>query len=312
MELVHLRVIVEGLDSLAAIEKEHPALGQKLLEFVEDVLDCCQQAYSRLSNALGKVRSLPTTPSSKEVDDLCATLNAASDSKWFKDISGICDRLAALATNFEDRITDQIQYTSPFGENWEASKEAPDAPRFAAHYRIAPLLSLLQRHEWDLKDDIRTAVATLESKLGPARSTGNVEDARLYALAVQKEISGSIDEIAKLTHQIAGTSSVEKILKPDEIAEQALKRPERVLILNMSFIIVVVSLGAAIFQMIAFYQFALLSGFTLTAVIVLNAFYLKTQNLLSEESFLKLVELAILKFFAPLTRRHNPESGTAP
>jgi hypothetical protein len=70
-----------------------------------------------------------------------------------------------------------------------------------------------------------------------------------------------------------------------------------------------VSLGATVLQVLAFYQFVLLSGFTLTAVIVLNAFYLRTIDKLSDESFLKLIELAILKFFAPLARATPRAAG---
>jgi hypothetical protein len=303
MELMHLRVIVEGLDSLAEIEKEHPVLGEKLLNFVKDVRDLCKQAYERLSKALGEVRNLPSKPSAKEIDDASATISAAPDSKWFKDVSGICDRLAALATDFDGDLSQQLQYTSPFGENWQESSKEPSKPRFAAHYRIAPLLSLLQKHERDLKQDMRNAVAVMQTKLGCAKTTGDVEDARAYALTIQTEISRGIDEITKLSYQIAGGSSVDQILSPEEIAEQAFRRPERVLILNMFFLIVAFALGAAAFRVIAFYQFVLASGFAFTAVIIINAFYLRTIDKLSEENFLKLIELAILKFFAPLTRR---------
>jgi hypothetical protein len=305
MELIHLKEIVDGLDSLAAIEKEHPALGAQLLKFVQEVRDCCKQAYDRLSIALGTVRNLPSKPSQKQIDSVCATINAAADSQWFKQVSGICDRLAALATAFEGPMMEQIRYTSPFGENWEQSSKGLDSPRFAAHYRITPLFSLLQKHERELKDDIRNAIAVIQTKLGPAKSTGDVEDARAYALAIQQEISQSIDEITKLSYQIAGGSSINAILTPSEIAEQSLQRPERVLILNMFFVAVALSLGAAAFQVIQFYQFVLVSGFTLTAVIVINAFYLRTIDKLSEASFLQLIELAILKFFAPLTRRRK-------
>jgi hypothetical protein len=77
MELRHLRVIVEGLDSLAEIEKEHPVLGAKLLTFVQDVRACCKQAYERLSTALGEVRNLPSKPSPEQLDAAFATINAA-------------------------------------------------------------------------------------------------------------------------------------------------------------------------------------------------------------------------------------------
>jgi hypothetical protein len=137
----------------------------------------------------------------------------------FKEVSGICDRLAALASHFDTAFTKQIEYTSPFGENWEDSSKNAEKLRYQAHYRIAPLFSLLGKHERELKDDIRKAVAVIQTKLGPAKNSGDVEDARAYALAIQQEISKSIDEINKLSYQIAGSSSVgaTAILTPEEM-----------------------------------------------------------------------------------------------
>ena len=157
------------------------------------------------------------------------------------------------------------------------------APRYAAHYKIAPLLSLLQQNERELKDDLRKTVAIIQTKLGPAKDTGNVEEARDYALAVQEEISHSIDQIKKLSLQIAAGSSigVSAVLTPAEIAEDALRRPERVLILNMFFVALVVALGATAFQFLEVYQFILVTGFAVTAVTVINALYLRTIDKLS-------------------------------
>jgi hypothetical protein len=152
------------------------------LKFIQDVRDCCKQAYERLSTALGEVRNLPSKPSPKQVDDASATINAAPNSKWFKDVSGICDRLAALATDFDADLSQQIQYTSPTGENWQESLKAPNQPRFAAHYRIAPLLSLLHKQERDLKEDIRNTVACATSS--PPQET-NSTNAAVLIVAVQ-------------------------------------------------------------------------------------------------------------------------------
>jgi hypothetical protein len=305
MELIHLQTVIEGLDSLAEIEKDHPKLGAQLLSFTTQVGDCCQRAYDRLSDALGTVRGLPAKPSSHEIELVLSKLNDAPSSKWFKEVAGICDQLAALAEGFEAPINEQLRYTSPFGENFTDASKDMSAPRYAAHYKIAPLLSLLQKHERELKDDLRTIVAKLQATLGRARDTGDVEDARAYALAVQEEISTSIDHIKKLTLRIAGGSSkgASAILSPAEIAESALRRPERVLILNMLFVFVLLALAATVFQFLAVYQFILATGFAITAVVVINALYLRSIDKLSEENFLKLVQLALLKFFAPLTRR---------
>ena len=146
----------------------------------------------------------------------------------------------------------------------------------------------------------------IQTKLGRAKNTGNVENARKYALSVQKEISQSIDEISKISIRIAGGDSkgVERIFQA-EIAENALRRPERVLILNMFFVSVCLTLGATVFQFLNIFQFILITGFTLTVVIVINAFYLRTISDLSDENFIRLLELALLKFLAPLMGRRD-------
>lgn len=306
MELAQLRTIVDGLDSLSEIEKVHPKLGAQLLRFVNDVGTCCQVAYDRLSDALAKVRALPPKPTPVEVRHLLQTLNDAPNSTWFKDVANICDRLAVVADRDGPAIREQIRYTSPFGENWADSSSNPGAERYAAHYKITPLLSLLERHERDLKDDIRSIVTNLQSKLGAAKDTRQVEDARAYAVAVQGEISAALDHINQLRLRLGGTSSqgIELLLST---AETALRRPERVLVLNMFFVLFALGLAATVFQYLAVYQFVLATGFAVTIVVVVNALYLKSLGVLPDETFLRLMELALLKFFAPLGGRRSAD-----
>lgn len=86
-------------------------------------------------------------------------------------------------------------------------------------------------------------------------------------------------------------------------AEKVLQTPERMLILSMFFLVFIFSLGAFAFHFLKAHQFILVTGFALTAVIVVNAFYLRTVDKLSEKGFLTLMQLALLKFFAPFTKR---------
>jgi hypothetical protein len=304
MELHNLHTIVDGLESLSAIEKEHPVLGKQLFNFVTEVSECCDLAYNRLSRALGNVRNLSSQSTKKQVESVATEINEAPDSKWFKEVAGICNQLAVLASRHQKDFSSQLEYTSPFGDNWKDSHDKMTLPRYSAHYKIAPLFSLLEKQERQLKDDIRDVVSNVQSKLGDAKDSGNFQDVRNYALEVQKEISQSLDEIKQISYQLKGTSKdgATIILTPEKIAENALRRPERILILNMFFILVTICAGATIFQYLQIYQFILVTGFSITVVIVLNAFYLKTIDKLSEESFLKLIQLALLKFFAPITK----------
>lgn len=305
MELKNLHTIVEGLESLSAIEKEHPVLGKKLFDFVNEVSSCCEIAYNRLSRALGNVRNLSTKSSESEINDVVKQITKVPDSEWFKEVAGICDQLAALADRYESDFNSQLGYTSSFGENWQDSQGKMDTVRYSSHYKIAPLFSLLQKHERQLKDDIRYVVSNIQTKLAHSKEKGNYDELRNYAQQVQSEISYNIDEIKKISYQIKGTSEegISAILTPEKVAEKALQKPERVLIFNMLFVLIALLIGATVFQYLSVYQFILVTGFAITVVIVLNAFYLRTIDKLSEEGFLKLIQLAVLKFFAPLRNK---------
>jgi len=195
--------------------------------------------------------------------------------------------LRLLADKFSGEISDQIQYDQQTGGH-----KTPDLSR---------LLAALGKGEGDLKNDMRNVVWRLQSEIGEAKTKGNFSDVRGLAANIQKEIDMGIDEIARVSGSIKGTSSTgaEDLFE----AEKALQTPERMLILSMFFLVLIFSLGAFAFHFLKAYQFILVTGFALTAVIVVNAFYLRTIDKLSEKGFLTLMQLALLKFFAPLTRR---------
>jgi len=302
MELSNLSVIVEGLDSLAAIEKEHPELGTALLAFVQRVGACCDQAYSRLSDALGTVRSLPAKPRKGEITAILKILNDAPNSKWFKEVTGICGQLEALIEEFQGPLSNQMQYAMTPSA---AREKSVDAERNDAYRKLGALFVMLQHHEGDLKDDMRDVVAKLEAKLGPVKDGGSIESAREYSLRVQKEIASRIDHVKRLCLRIEGTSGggVRAVLDNAKVAEDAMRAPGRMMVLNMFFVVVLIIVAASIFQILTVPKFLMATAFAITAVTILNAFYLRSIDKLREESFLKLMELALVKFFIPLTRR---------
>jgi hypothetical protein len=87
------------------------------------------------------------------------------------------------------------------------------------------------------------------------------------------------------------------------VAEDALRAPERVMLFTMTWVVVLLGLGAAVLQYLSLAAFVLLTGFILSIVVVVNAIYLRSIDKLREEPFLELMKLALLKFFAPLTRK---------
>ena len=266
MELRNLHVIVEGLESLSAIEREHPVLGKQLFDFVDSVGGCCEKAYDRLSKALSNVRTLSSHSTVEEINYVVKEMNQAPNSKWFKDVAGICDRLAALASNHKNDFEQQISYADNSRKNLENSPNNPSSPLYEASYKISMLFSSLQRHEGDLKDDIRYVMYNVQSMLSEAKESGNYENVRNYSINLQKDIAKNVDEISKICNQIKGTKDVQTILAPEQIAENALRTPERMLILNMFFLVVLLSVGATIFQFLKIYQ----SNFQLILYMSLN------------------------------------------
>ncbi len=249
-----------------------------------------EEAYGRLSQTLGVVRQVPDQPSDQEIGKLTAAISDLPSSNWFKNVSRICDRLAVLADVFSEKIIEQRKYA--------ANTAGPEG------HNLSMLVRVLSTHEGNLKDDMRNVVWSLQNEIGSAKTKGSFSDVRALAVNIQKEIDMRIDEISKVSGNMKGTASdgAENLLEK-EAAEKALQTPERMLILSMFFLTFIFSLGAFVFHFLKPYQFILVTGFALTAVIVVNAFYLRTIGKLSEKGFLSLMQLALLKFFAPLTRR---------
>jgi hypothetical protein len=284
MELWALQTIAEATVSLAELEQKHPVLGRQLKDFVSTINRCCRAAYERFSTYLDEVLTLPSAPSEKARTDVIEKLREASDSKWFKDVARICDDLAAVANTFDARIRKHID----------------DSQGVDKRDSLMRLLEILHKHEGNLKDDIRGAVDMLKMDISDSR----IADARQRALTIKDEINRNLTRINGVAVKITGSASegASETLIKEQVAEAALRRPERVLLLNMALLIVLLIIGATVLQYVSLIAFPLLTGFVLTGVIVVNAFYLRSIDKLREEPFLELMKLALLKFFAPLTR----------
>ena len=80
----------------------------------------------------------------------------------------------------------------------------------------------------------------------------------------------------------------------------------------MTMMVIFLIVGGTVLQYVSLLAFPLLTGFVVTAIVVVNAFYLRSIDKLREDSFMGLLKLALLKFFAPLARplRQSRSSGT--
>lgn len=293
MELYALQNIAEGTVSLEELERENPILGRNLKHFVETVNGCCRKAYDRLSSRLDDVLTLPAEPSEKAKERVLKGLRDASDSVWFRDVERICDDLAAIANTYEPDIMKHVE-----------DERHGDRERRRS---LLNLMRILQKHEADLKQDIRDAVDSLKIDV----SDSSIREAKQRARSIKAEIASNLTRINGVAIRITGSGAdgANEVLKR-QIAEAALRRPERVLLFNMAMVVILLIVGATVLQFIPLWAFPLLTGFVLTAVIVVNAFYLRSINQLTNESFIELMKLALLKFFAPLARQSQSPPQT--
>jgi hypothetical protein len=289
VELYALQRIAEGTASLAALEQEHPILGRNLKDFVTTVNRCCRDAYERFATCLDDVLTLPAEPSEAAKGAVLKKLKDASDSAWFRDVARICDDLAAVANTYDGDIRKHID-----------DLEYDESERIS----LSELLTILHKHEGDLKEDIRRAVDALKVDI----SDSKIKKARRRALTIKDEIVSNLTRINGVATRITGSTAdgANEVLTKQRIAEAALRRPERVLVFNGAMVVVLLILSATVLQFISLWAFPLLTGFVLTSVIVMNAFYLRSIDKLREEPFMELMKLALLKFFAPLTRQGIP------
>lgn len=284
MELWAFQQITEGMDSLAQLEEVNPVLGKKLKDFVDRVSRCCVVAYERFSSSLDSVLTLPLHPDESQRSAVLGVLRAASDSSWFRDVARICDELAAVANTYDADLRRQA----------ENQREGD------GRYSIRMLLEILHMHEGSLKDDIRSVVDTLKTEI----ATDRIEDARQRALRIKGEIASYVTRITGTATRIAGSSrdGAQAVLSKEEVAETALRRPERILVFNAGMVVLLLIVGATVLRFVSIFAFPVLTAFVITVIIVLNALYLRSIDKLSEENFIELMRLALLKFFAPLSR----------
>lgn len=286
MNLNTLQRIANGTDSLAEIEQQSPVIGAQLKSFVMRLNDDCRRAYERLSDCLDAVLGLREGADPAEREAVIERLNSAGSSDWFKNVAGICDDLAALANRYGGDIETQAR---------ALSLQSPEKGS-----TLYDLLHILHQHEGELKYEIRQNVDGLKIMI----TDGKIGEAREEALRTKDEIDRLLTRVNGVTNRIvgSGTGGAGEVLKR-EVAAEALRRPERALMLNMAFVLVLLSLGMVVLLNVSFLAFIGLAAFILAAVVILNAVYLRSIDRLKEENFVGLVRLALLNFFAPLARR---------
>lgn len=290
MELQALAILAAGMRSLAELERTQPELGAEFGTFIRNVGSACWDAYTNFSRVLNKVIALREPVEPAAYDALSSELAATYDHQWFKEIAEVCARLRAAEQEF--------------GKAIEKQANRPLSGPAAERYTLRDFLAILRQHEGSLEHEIQNTVRSLQLKLSEGMRSGDVSAAKNEAGELQSQIEKRLREIQQTVQDVLGTSAsgARAVLGGwDKKAEQVLRAdPNAQLKLNAFILVALVSLGTAVLQVIPIYAFPLVTGFALTGVVVLNAFQLFQSGKLSEASFLQLMKLALLNFFAPL------------
>lgn len=285
MRLPQLLRVINRIETLAELEKIDPVVAGNLKDFIEKVTEYCQSMADQHEVLFNKTMTLSDDASKRHVDDVIESVYSAESISTERSLSRICRDLELIAEEFDKSACEAGLEVS----------EKSSLLRLVATLHVTPLAF------YNAFDELayRVIGALREGKIGEARTS---------AREAKAEIRTLLSRVNKASSQIIGSSSdgANLFLTKSQVVENALRRPERVLLLNMSLLIVLFILGATALQYVSLVAFPLLAAFVLASVVVVNAIYLRGIGQLGEESFMGLMKLALLNFFAPLARSSAP------
>lgn len=294
--------LAEGLNTLAQLEAKDPKMGARVMAFTVEIKRVCELAYDHFLKILNKISVLSTTPPKAGHEKLMTELAGTHDHDWFKNVAKICDALEALRIEFGDAL-------SAHGEAHNIEGLANSAAdRYMLPYRPSGfqlMIDAIYEGEQSFEHDIARMAYLLEDLLRQSQRTGDIGPAAQAASKSREQIQDGLGRLRVAANRIIGSGKDgAKLL--EERAEEVL-REDRYFIFKAASLLMIVLLAAAtvIAKTVPFYLFPLITGFSLTGVIVISALQLRASGELPDATFLKLMELALLKFFAPLAKRKS-------
>ncbi|WOD14367.1 hypothetical protein [Paraburkholderia kirstenboschensis] len=284
--------LAEGLDTLAQLEAKDPKMGARVKDFSVEIKRVCELAYDHILQVLIKISVLSTVPSTAGHEKLMAELAGTHNHDWFKDVAKICDALAALRIEF--------------GEALSAHGEAHNEEGLASHCGPSGfqlMIDAIYEGERSFENDIAGMAYSLEGLLRNSQRTGDIGPAADAASKWRRQIQDGLGRLRVAANRIiaSGNEGAELL---EERAEEVLREDPYFIFKAASLLLIVLLAAATVIALsVPFYMFPLITGFGLTGVIVISALQLRASGKLPDAAFLKLMKLALLKFFAPLTKR---------
>ena len=273
-----------GLNTIAELERAKPMAGKRIEDFAIRIQKICNTAYENLIKTLEKVSQLASPPPDAEFKALMMELAATYDHAWFKDVTHICAKLAALREEFGQSL---YKYA---GEPVETNG-------------IHAMIDAIYEGERSFEDDIAETATRIEKLVRHSRRTGDILPAADAAAEAREQIRKGQRDMAVSLERVIG-SAPDGARKLMEAKAEAVLREDPYFMYKASSLLLIVALaaGTAVARTVPFYMFPLVTAFALTSVVVIGALQLRASGKLGEANFLKLMQLALLKFFAPLMR----------
>lgn len=292
--------LADGLDTLAQLEAKNPKMGARVKDFTVEIKRVCELAYDHFLKILNKISVLSATPSKARHEKLITELASSHDHDWFKNVAKICDALAALRCEFGGDLS----------AHSDAQKKErlvnPSTADNTSHHRASGFQAMIEaiyEGERSFESDIAWMAFSLEDLLRQAQRTGDIEPAAKAASESRRQVQEGLSKLRVAADRIIG-SAKEGARLLEVRAEEVLREDPYFMFKAASLLIIALLAAATVIALaVPFYMFPLIAGFALTAVIVISALQLRASGKLSDATFLKLMGLALLKFFAPLAKR---------
>ncbi len=263
-----------------------PNTAQRIAEFVVKVSEEVELGYDDVQRLLNEV-AYAATLDAQTIARLQMDLGQTHAREKFKNVLKICDRLATYSQQYRDDIN-------------RALGNDPNSP----NTQYNQLFFLLDKHEGFFRQSIERAAWEINDALDEAKKTGDDSRARALARDALKELASQRNRIQLLKAQIVGHVHGGNALLGSMADDRLRKSPwysgsffltsAIVLVVILTFAAGRLPLGTLIFVVCGAYV-----GLT-----VIGAFTLRNDDKLSQENFLKLVQLAMVRVLIPVSRRH--------
>ncbi|HMG04420.1 MAG TPA: hypothetical protein VK581_03105 [Chthoniobacterales bacterium] len=278
------------LDGVVAAAKasHNKNLEGSVHRFVVDVGREAEKAFSDVYEVLGEIAFLkPSELNEDKVRELQARLANTYSREKFKVAQRICDALHVLSDRFHKDIEPHLT----------AAGAVPHSSQ---------LFLLLDKHEGAFIYIIQNAVPDILSILDDYKTGKDIDAGRARARQAQQELKAALDHVTRAHHEVLGAlpSGASRLLDPGGVADEILRRsPWFSGAFYLSAAVVLLTALTIVAGNVKPLMFPLVVGGAFVGLTLIGALQLRNDGRLSEENFVKLIDLALRRVLLPLTKK---------